>query len=432
MGVEANAAHTDELLRRARGPGQRARALIMQADVEYERGVPRAQTIAEGLACARAAGDRHTEAQLLFEDGKRLATGGELRAARVQVKAALDLMEAAGGHDYVADKLSSLATLDSMLGDLRAADVAYERSRALSLEHRIYEGQPMRLTSHALLKLELGDADGARARLDELAALEAEGRVTYGAGTYRRAMLKATLLLRLLLGEPAAALQVYLERIEGSPDAQDPGVAVLTAWLFDQIGRRDLSLQAVETARRGGPRNMSLVLIDALTLRDDPAAAAARWSGQVQLEGRGDVMSRCLLNGYLAVHAPGDAGLRALQSLCGEARANGWQGYLGGMLAALAELHARRGEHEEAAAAAADAEPLLAAPGMFSRTWGLLRCSSAYRLSGHADAAHRCAQAGAQLARATALKLPPAYQQAFLERHPVHRALLEAARRRLG
>jgi hypothetical protein len=114
----------------------------------------------------------------------------------------------------------------------------------------------------------------------------------------RRAMLKATLRLRLLLGEPAAALQVYLERIEGSPDAQDPGVAVLTAWLFDQIGRRDLSLQAVESARRGGPRNMSLVLIDALTLRDDPAAAAARWSGQVQLEGRGDVMSRCLLNGY--------------------------------------------------------------------------------------------------------------------------------------
>jgi tetratricopeptide (TPR) repeat protein len=432
MGVEANAAHTDELLRRARGPGQRARALMMQADVEYERGAPRAQTIAEGLACARAAGDRHTEAQLLFEDGKRLATGGELRAARVQVKAALDLMEAAGGHDYVADKLSSLATLDSMLGDLRAADVAYERSRTLSLEHRIYEGQSMRLTSHALLKLELGDADGARARLDELAALEAEGRVTYGAGTYRRAMLKATLLLRLLLGEPAAALQLYLERIEGSPDAQDPGVAVLTAWLFDQIGRRDLSLQAVETARRGGPRNMSLVLIDALTLRDDPAAAAARWSGQVQLEGLGDVMSRCLLNGYLAVHAPGDTGLRALQSLCGEARANGWRGYLGGMLAALAELHARRGDHAEAAAAAADAEPLLAAPGMFSRAWGLLRCTSAYRLSGHADGAQRCAQAGAQLARATALTLPPPYQQAFLERHPVHRALLEAAQRRLG
>jgi DNA-binding SARP family transcriptional activator len=432
VGLTANAALADQLHKRARSQRQRARALMMRADVEYERGAPRAETIAEGLACARAAGDRHTEAQLLFEEGKRLATVGDLQAAREQVRGALALMEDAGGHDYVADKLSSLATLDSMLGDLRAADAAYERSRALSLQHRIYEGQAMRLTSHALLKLELGDAAGARARLDELAALEEAGLVSYGAGTYRRAMLKATVLVRLLLGEPAAALQLYFERIEGSADAQDPGVAVMTAWLFDQIGRRDLSLQALETARRGGPRNMSKVLFDLLTLRDDPAAAAAKWADHARLEGFGDVLSRCLLNGYLAVHAPGDAGLESLQALCDEARSSGWHGYLGGLLAALAQLYARRGERALAVAAAADAETLLESPGMFSRPWGLLRCATAYQLTGQTEAARRCAQTGAQLTRTTALTLPSAYQQSFLDRHPVHRELIEAAQRRRG
>ncbi|MCU0949565.1 MAG: AAA family ATPase [Burkholderiaceae bacterium] len=430
LGLAVTESLAAELARRARTDRQRGRALMMQADVEYERGAPLAQTIVDGLACARAAGDRHTEAQLLFEEGKRLATSGDLGGARAVIAASLDLMESVGGHDYVADKLSSLATLDSMLGNLHAADAAYERSRALSLQHRIYEGQPMRLSSHALLKLELGDGDGARARLDEIDVLERSGWIAAGAGTYRRAVLKAGLLVRLLLGEPAAALRLYADRIHGSADADDAGVAALSAWLFDQLGRRDLMLRAMDTARRAGPRNVSLALLQILSLRDDPAAAAQLWHDNAAPGGFGDVLTQCLTVGYLAPHAPGQLGLDALQSLADRARDQGWHGYLGGLRAVQAELHARDGERELAARAAAQAEPRLGHVGMFYRPWGWLRCASAYRQIGNDAAARRCAQAGAQLTRTMVEALPTEYRSSFLDRHPVHRALLLQVDRR--
>jgi hypothetical protein len=287
----------------------------------------------------------------------------------------------------------------------------------------------MRLSSHALLKLELGDAEGARARLDEVDELERSGRVALGSGTYRRAMLKATLLARLLLGDLARALRIYVDRIRGTADADDAGVAVLSAWLFDHLGRRDLRQRAIEVARRAGPRNISLALLQILEMRDEPLAAARLWKADAAPEGFGDVLTQSLTIGYLAMHAPADRGICALRALGDRASANGWYGYVGGLRAAQAELHARRGEFECAARAASEAEAHLAHAGMFHRPWGWLCCATAQRLLGNDAAALRCRQAGVELAREMVAALPPEYRSSCLDRNPIHRALLEGGRR---
>ena len=429
LGLDGITVMTEQLQQRARTDRQWAGALMMQAEVDYERGAPRAEVIVRGLACARASGERQTEGQLLFQEGKRLATTGDLHAARAAVTQSLDLMASLGCHDYVADKLSSLATLDSMLGDLKAADAAYERSRLLSIEHRVHEGQPMRLSSHALLKLELGDGNGARERLAQIEELEQAGLVTLGAASYRRAMLKGVLLTRLLLGEPAAAVRLYVDRIHGTADASDAGVAVLSAWLFDQLGRRDLMQQALQTARQAGPRNVSLALIRVLELRDDPAAAARFWAGD-EPAAFGDLLTRCLTLGYLAQHAPPEKGVADLQAAIAQARAAGGTGYLGGLCAAVAELHARRGDDALADAAARESQAYLDGAGVFYRPWAWLRCATAYRVTGNEPQAQRCEAAGARLAQSMALTLPIEYQSAFRERNPVHRALLAPPARR--
>lgn len=125
------------------------------------------QLIREGVAGARAAGDRELVARaLVFQGGVLLATGDTV-AAQTALDEAITISREIGRRRIEADALHHLGSLASVRGDARRARDRFTESLELRRHLGIADEADMTLTLRGFVEILLKDVAQARADIDE-------------------------------------------------------------------------------------------------------------------------------------------------------------------------------------------------------------------------------------------------------------------------
>ena len=426
----------DALAQRARTDAQWAAAHLARAHVLIDREQVQAATepLAQGVAAARRAGRHDLEAELVFGQVHVLFAEADLDGACQAMERALRLFRQADMPLSESDKLMSLATLQAMTGRVSDALATLARAReqfdALALQYL----KPVLLSAWAVHALFAGDGSFTRRLLDECdAMLQARGAAETGSG-HLAALVKDSVLTRLRLGEPAAAL-ARLEQAREWPGwarvASDAESKVALGCLMLELGRPERVAGLLEPLLRMAGFNNGTSLARIALLQQSPADAAAFWAATPDLaRAIPPVSAQCLAVIALADYAPLERALAELARLLERADAEDWHGARVALRAAQARVLARAGRLPEAHAAASAAEDLgrQYAP-MIDPAAVALDCAEAFERAGDAARAHACLRRAETLVQAASAALPDEFRSSYLQRNPVARTVIEAARR---
>jgi hypothetical protein len=425
-----------ELERRAHTDAQWAAAQLARAHVLIDRNALGAavEPVAKGLAAARRAARGDLEGELTFGQVHLFISAGDLESACDAMERALLLFDKAGMRRRAADKLMSLASLQSMTGRVADALATFaltrERFDALALGYL----KPVLLSGWAVHALFAGDGATAHRLLDECDALLRDRGVDEIGSGHLTQLVKDSVLTRLRLGEPAAAL-ACLERARQWPAwarvADDAEARVAVGSLMLELGRPERVGGLFEPLLKqaGFSTNAALARISALQRAPDEAAAF--WAATPDLaRALPPVTTQCVAVIMLAEHAVVERALVELGRLLDCARAGGWHGASVALLATQAAILARAGrtlEAHEAAQAAADLGQRYTS--MCNPAAVALNCAEAFERCGDSARARACLQQAGALVRAAAAQLPVEFGSSYQLRNPVARAVLECSAR---
>ncbi len=409
-------------------PKQKAAALLARADFRMHR--------FDGLAEGRAAAER--AAQLADESGEPLL--------RLEARATSAVLQAMCG-DYE----TALRNVDTFIGEVPAVEDTPHRCNLLgkgayvmARAGRTREGgalfdeaarqaqahpqvQLVALANAAQARLQLNDPEGALARLQRSDALRAAHDGLKGSGHTNAWM---TVWALKLLGRYAEALALFDALIE-EMGVRSPGklasVYVDRASLWLELGQPARAHQDREHARRVMVRHdhVGLRLLDLRMAASGLSAMPV--DADMNMPHINAVQARLIESTLL----DGAARASRVEQALAEARRCGYRGLEASALARRARLRAAAGEQEAAVADARAAAALAEGRNTDDLSFPALALHAAGVLQG----AGQGAEARALLDSAVvwldrvAAPLPLPLQSSLRERNPVHRLLLERARR---
>ena len=427
----------NELLARARSDAQQAAALLARVHVlltreQYDAARAPAE---QALAAARRARRRDLEAELLLAFAhfhKQAGDGGRVVEVLEQ---AVKLLHAEGLLVSEAAKLSSLAAAQVQFGrlqdGLRTDAYAHERYRALNIRN----SEPVLLSAWSLHCLMAGDSDGARQRAAQAQAAAAMTDPDVGINDGHHALLVLDCVQTwLLLGEAATALRTYAEL--STPQlrqrfGESTDLRTAQALLMLTLGRADLATPTLAKLRPPAGTQRTATLGDLLQLQAAPAEAAAYWASHADVErAMPNVLLQCQWLPLLAVHAPPERALREIDRLLQPMRAEQAMGAVVALLAAQALVLARSGRVAEAAIAGAECAALaLTHAATVDPLWVALACAETFSRCGVPARAAPLLERAAVLVDAQSALLPDEYRDAYRQRNPLVRTVLEVRAR---
>ncbi|MEO6362779.1 MAG: hypothetical protein ABIO71_06090 [Caldimonas sp.] len=432
--TEQFAAVVARLIERATTPAARARAWFWRAHLDDLRGAPIEhveQALRAGLLEAIASAQPTVEAEYRFGLGMVAWRRCELQSSAEQFAAAATLMESIGMALEAAEVrtvlgavMAALGRLDESTGWLQASAPVLEQRGA----HNTLGYNRMRLAVNA----------ESRGRGEEAAAwhgrsLALLNRVDPGAHDW--CVIAAPMIESLSAagryGQALAIARDASQRLSGQTLSRRVMLDLAVAHLYLGLGRPE---QAVQAARLRGlhldPVSLARVNLFQLALAQQAGQEPAKVS--VDLVAAERVGLRFSM-GYALLAAERlepAAASRMLAAQVGAAERAGMWGVLPALMAALARWLAASGDHHGARVAARRAGMLLGEHTPATPPPGLhFDLMQAYLTLGLGDDAHRAALAGSDwLRRRLTADVPDEFRQSIQQRHPVHRALLLAAK----
>ena len=432
--TEQFAAIVGRLVERAVTPAARARAWFWRAHLDDLHGAPIEdveQALRAGLLEAIASAQPTIEAEYRFGLGMVAWRRCELQSAAEQFAAAATLMESSGMSLEAAEVRTVLGAVMAALGRLDES-TRWLHSSAPVLEqrgaHNTLGYNRMRLAVNA----------ESRGRGEEAAAwhgrsLALLNRVDPGAHDW--CVIAAPMIESLsAAGRYGQALAIAHDaslRLSGQTLSRRVILDLAVAHLYLGLGRPEQAVQAARFSRLHlDPVSLARVNLFELALSQHGGHAAAQVAvdlGAAERVGLRFALAYALL---AAERLAPTAASRLLATQIGAAERAGMWGVVPALLAALARQRAADGDAEGALTAARRAGELLGAHTPATPPPGLhFDLMQTYRALGLADDAHRAARAGADwLRQRLAADVPEEFRDSIQQRHPVHRALLLAAR----
>lgn len=442
VGTLSPAAVFDEVIARlvplARTASHRARVTLLKANSRYLHGDQPGsdQGMANALMLAIACGDRMVEAECIYDKGCRAIGEQRLRDAVAHFSSCAALQRSAGLERQALGSDAAKRLVLQRLGYVR--DALEEQQR--SMRWLTDTGNPVDLVTtrveQVLLQVELGDVASAdagvhvawqavrdtdmqslvlirnglsmlrfhrlRGRWDQAMAIDVEIEQRVAAqGEDASELARERAGLYLDLGRPELA-RPYLEAFESDPAYLEPGSwhAVALRWRYqDAIGAAVDPLRALE---------------DALGSEQFPKV--------------------CELVMAAGQCCPGQLSARQLAPLVAGCETRGLQVYLLPLLALQTWLLARDGDLQAATVSTRHAQAALAQADLGAALPGCaLWLAKALQCMGRLQDATTVAQQGSGwLGQRLVEAVPTEFHASFLQRNPVHRALLALAQGQRG
>ena len=427
----------DELLARARSDAQRASALLAQIHVRIEREQYEAARApaAQALDAARRAQRRDLEAEILIAYSHFCRQANDFAGAVEAIEQAIALLRAEQRHESVATKLLSLAGMQMNLGRVRdglhSFTQAHKRCQALGIK----EAEPVLMSLWGLCSLLVGDGAQTRkltAQAQNAVALS-DPAVGINDGHLADLIVECTQSW-LLLGETATALRSYTDlgaarlilRFEHHTLLREAQAMLMLA-----LGRADLAAPALAALRAQADRKRAVAVADLLQMHYALADGGRFWSATADLtQAVPGVVLQCQWLPLLAVHAPPERALREIDRLLQPMRAEQAMGAVVALLAAQALVLARSGRVAEAAIAGAECAALaLTHAATVDPLWVALACAETFSRCGVPARAAPLLERAAVLVDAQSALLPDEYRDAYRQRNPLVRTVLEVRAR---
>ncbi len=414
-------------------PSQRARLAFMRMVSCHQRAdhAGARARIDEAHALATACGDRLIEAECLYSKGVYATHDGHLRESADLFAAAVVLNMACGREQRALAIELIVHTVLIWSGQVRLALNRQHEALQRVLDAGSSQMLATLLMRQAEAELHLGEIGAATLTagraLDALRATDMLGAEL--AGTTRSI---ADVLRRC--GRWDEALDLVHETLNRLGAQTDPEqlLAAMQADLYLDLGRPDLAHRHIE----------AFAAVSQHSTRQRQRTVALRW-------GYGHATGTCtetatelahalesehlllscelvLVAGQAAQPEPTAAQCAALIARC---EPEGLREQLAPLHALCAHLHAQAGESHLARASIAHAEHALLAGdiGAVTTLCGWWLAQALHALGRPAEAALKAREAAASLMERATQSVPLEFRESFLQRHPVHRALLELA-----